>query len=150
MAERGLIFSLDSRLEQLSLLAVVVRAVCGETPLAGDVIDGVELALVEAVTNVIRHGYAGEPGLPITVRVELLDDRLALTIEDQGTPIPPGLLEAAAAAALPEPTLDPSTWPESGMGLGLIAAAADALAYASSDGWNRLRLDWRYSSAGAA
>ncbi len=150
MAKRGLTLFLDSRLEQLSLLAVAVRAVCHETPLADDTIDRVELALVEAVTNVIKHGYAGAPDQPITVRVELFDDRLVLTIEDQGTPIPPELLEAVAASGPPAPTLDPSTWPESGMGLGLIAAAADALAYAPSAGTNRLGLEWRYPPDGAA
>lgn len=43
-----------------------------------------QLAVVEAVTNVIVHGYKGEPGHPIWVEAEVDAEALTFVIRDRG------------------------------------------------------------------
>ena len=139
---RRITLTIDSRLEQVALVAVALRAVCALSPLGADDVDGMELGVVEAVTNVIRHGYGGAPDRPVAVSVTLGEDRVGVEIRDSGTPIPPAVLERAGEAA-PEPDLaDLDSLPESGMGLRLIFAVAGRVRYASDGGENRLWLEW--------
>ncbi len=55
--------SIDADLDKVSLIARAVRALCAEI-LHPDDVDAVELGLVEAINNVIKHGYGGQPGAP--------------------------------------------------------------------------------------
>lgn len=144
---RGLILQCDSDLERVGLMAGAVRGACAHCAFAPETLDEVELAVVEAITNVIRHGYGGRPGLPITLSVELEADRLVLTLYDRGDAIPAEQLAAARAGGLPTFDDDMASWPASGMGLGVIFAAVDAVHYESRGGENRLRLEKRYSSS---
>ncbi len=45
------------------------------------------LAVDEAVTNIIRHTYKGEPGKPIILSAEIKDDHLHLRLRDYGPPV---------------------------------------------------------------
>ena len=102
---------------------------------AGDV----ELALVEAATNVVRHGYGSEGG-PIRIEVSQIPDGVVVRIFDWGRPIPG---EALASAGLSRFDFDPSNLleiPEGGMGLSLIAAVMDEVTYRSDEGQNVLTL----------
>ena len=98
--------------------------------------------MVEAVTNVIRHGYDGAPDQPVAVSVTLEDDRVGVEIRDSGTPIPAGLLEQAGEDLPGSEPADLASLPESGMGLKLIFAVASRVRYASDGGENRLCLEW--------
>lgn len=74
----------------------------------------VKLAVTEACSNAIRHGYAqGAPG-EIELEVLLERDRVHLVVEDHGTGI-----------ALPVPEVAPSE--RGGMGLPLMRALVDHL-----------------------
>lgn len=86
-----------------------------------DVISQLELLLVEAVNNVIEHGYAGEADHPINVDVAVHTDRVVLTITDQGKQPPSA--DAYINADLPAP----ECLPESGWGIGLISTIADRI-----------------------
>ncbi len=95
-----------------------------------------ELVLVEAVTNVARHAYgAHEAG---TVTVELVKEKsgMRLAVSDRGRSF-----DASAIRPLAEPDpSDPSTWPESGIGLAIIRAACLDVGYGSSNGVNTLTM----------
>ena len=148
MADRAGELVLDSRLEEArrlgpwleqELAAVADEAARGE----------LELALVELVTNVIRHGHDDEPGHPIRLRLQLAEGLLRIEIRDRGSPMPPEALDAADTA------LDFGDGggdddgggldglPVSGLGLGLVKAIVDRLDYASDAGGNLTTLEKR-------
>ena len=127
-----------SSLEDIGPISQVVRSLAapglGEEG-AGDV----ELALVEAATNVVRHGYGPEGG-PIRIEASEIPDGVVVRISDWGRPIPG---EALASAGLSRFDFDPSDLleiPEGGMGLSLIAAVMDEVTYRSDEGQNVLTL----------
>lgn len=53
---------------------------------AGDDLFAVEVALAEALSNVVRHAYDNRPGHEITVRMDVAEDRVRIVIEDRGRP----------------------------------------------------------------
>jgi anti-sigma regulatory factor (Ser/Thr protein kinase) len=86
-------------------------------------VEDVRLAVSEAVTNAVLHGYRGTPGI---VRVTATADprgTLVVTVHDAGCGAHPGP---------PRPGL--------GLGLGLIADAADDMAIVPHDGGTELRM----------
>jgi serine/threonine-protein kinase RsbW len=131
--------SIDADLDKVSLIARAVRALCAEI-LHPDDVDAVELGLVEAINNVIEHGYHGQPGKNVQVRVGLQSDQVVIEIVDHAPPMPADLLQS--------PTSDPFGFdensiegiPEGGMGLALIRMNMDEVEYFSSEGENRLRM----------
>ncbi|MDH2327347.1 ATP-binding protein [Cereibacter sp. SYSU M97828] len=123
-------FRMPVELEAIDRLAPEVRAAAA-AHLPEDRLVAVEIALVEALSNVVRHGHpAGE----VEIELRPLARGIEVEIADVGNPIPPGLLEAEA----PD---DPLA--ESGRGLALIRTCADDLRYESSEGRNRLTLTFR-------
>lgn len=53
--------------------------------LGDDPVGEIELALTEALANVIEHAYAGDTAQRIVVGVEACDDRLLVRVRDWGT-----------------------------------------------------------------
>ena len=109
--------------------------------LSGGECDAIELALAEALTNIVRHGFGSTPGQPVRLRVRERAGALEIDLWDQGQPIP----EDRLALADPSTTFlfDPTNLaglPEGGMGLALIKAAFHEVRYGSRDGVNRLHL----------
>ena len=133
-------YAVATRLADVAPATQAVRATLPDW-LADAERDAIELALTEALTNIVQHGYGG--GADAQVRLRVLERPGALEIEltDEGRPIPPGLLEAADAATTFafDPT-DLAALPEGGMGLALIKSAFHEVRYASHGGVNRLSL----------
>jgi serine/threonine-protein kinase RsbW len=103
--------------------------------------DAIELALAEALTNIVEHGYGHDTTEPVRLRLLERSGALEIDIWDRGRPIPDGLIENTDASTtfLFDPT-DLDGLPEGGMGLALIKAAFDEVRYGTRDGVNRLRL----------
>jgi serine/threonine-protein kinase RsbW len=116
---------LDSRIEEIRKLspwlAATLREACG-TEAAG----GLELALVELVTNVIEHGHDGAAGHPVLLRVERAGGLVRIEIRDRGRPIPPDALNDTGDALGFDPD-DLDALPTGGIGLALVRAAVDRL-----------------------
>ena len=49
----------------------------------------VEIALAEALANVVRHSFRGEPGHLVPVTLEIDDREARITIRDRGEPFDP-------------------------------------------------------------
>ncbi len=98
--------------------------------------DGIELAVVEAVTNSILHGYSNRPHGSVEVRVRVHSDRLVIEISDRGEP-PPREMFDPARAVLPEGTA------EGGRGAFLITSLMDDVESRSDGSGNTLRLTKR-------
>lgn len=135
---RAIHFSVEADLPSVRLLAAACHGVLAEWGLSHERRSLLELAVVEAATNVVRHAYGGRGG---RVDLELARDgaTIALSVVDSGTAFDP---TGVPAPREPDPG-DPSTWPEGGMGLPIIRAACDELHYLSEGGRNRLTLHLR-------
>lgn len=103
--------------------------------------DAIELALAEALTNIVEHGFGSDSAHQVRLRVRERDAALEIDLWDQGRPIPPGRLRQADPSTTfhYDPT-DLAALPEGGMGLALIKSAFHEVRYGSRDGMNRLHL----------
>jgi serine/threonine-protein kinase RsbW len=134
----GMRLQIDSDFDKVALLARAVRALCAEL-LDEEAADAVEISLVEAVNNVIEHGYEGEPGRDVGVEVSIQSDRIVIDVVDQAAPMKSDVLDhAAAEIVFDETNID--SLPEGGMGLALIRMNMDEVEYHSGPGENRLRM----------
>src|SRR5262249_15509961 len=129
---RAVVLRIDSRLENVEPVGRAVRAMCIGAGLPVRESGHVELALVEAVNNVIRHAYAGEPGHLGEIALTLGAEAFTLEISDDGRPMP--------RRAAPKLDFDPSdvaALPEGGMGLYLIHSVMDHVEFRRDGGRNR-------------
>jgi serine/threonine-protein kinase RsbW len=65
------------------------------------VLDAVRLAVSEAVSNVVVHGYRDSPDGAFTVAVEWADDELSVTVRDEGCGMQPRADSPGAGLGLP-------------------------------------------------
>ncbi len=84
--------------------------------LQGERLDGVRLAVSEAVTNVVRHAYRGERG-EVHLTVRMVDNELWVLVADDG-------------CGLSVPSADPGL----GWGLAFITDACDEFTLAERAG----------------
>ena len=89
------------------------------------------LAVEEAVANVINYGQA----TAITLHAREADDRLVLTIDDDGLPFDP------TQGSTTDLSLPPDQRPPGGMGIILMHHMSDGLKYQRVDGHNILRIE---------
>ena len=135
---RSIQISAEADFPSVRLLAAACSGVLEEWGLPAERRALLELAVVEAATNVVRHAYGGRGG---RVEIEIACDgaNLAVTVVDAGVPFDP---TGVPSPPEPDPS-DPATWPEGGMGLPIIRASCDELLYRSEGGRNRLTLRLR-------
>jgi sigma-B regulation protein RsbU (phosphoserine phosphatase) len=94
----------------------------------------VDLALTEAVTNILSYTLAGQPAAEISVEAMASDGMLRVTVSDGGPAFDP---LQAPEKILPTRLEDASP---GGLGLVLIRSYTDELSYARNDGRNDLTL----------
>ncbi len=119
----------DSSLANIDLAAASVRDWCVRREYDEDLIAQIELVLVEALTNVIVHGYSRREGQPIELRWWDEGSSVNIEIRDCGSPI-----ERLPGGELPDPSA------ESGRGWYIIRALMDGVTYRRQDGHNILLL----------
>lgn len=90
---------------------------CAAGGLSSELLTRFELAVVEAFTNIVRHGLI-VPGT-VHLRAEIYLDHVSLVLAHRGEVFVPPAVEA--------PIMDPDR--EGGMGLFLIAQGADGVFY---------------------
>ena len=130
--------SLQSELDELARLWPWVEALAAEYAIPADTRFAIHLCLEEALSNIIRHGYGGQPNHSITVECAPAGrHRLVFTIEDQAPPFDP--LTSAAAEETPAPSSIDQLRP-GGQGIRLLRKFAGSLAYERLAGGNRLTI----------
>lgn len=121
-----------AELESLSVFREFISDCCGKHEVPKETVFELKLAVDEACTNVIEHGYKGmDPGsIILSFRVE--PDRVLVQITDFGH-----IFEPADA---PKPDVEAALEdrPLGGMGLYLIYKTMDNIDYQSSDDGNTL------------
>lgn len=124
-------YSCEATFEGVRLLAERLRAWCEDAGLPEAARMDLELALVEAANNVVRHGYADSTNESLEFEVRTVPGGIEMALSDHGTPIP-----AARLHSVHSPAFDS----ESGRGLALIAACTDRIGYVEGREGNRLEL----------
>lgn len=130
--ERHLVLRND--IGQISLLSEMVEEIAEERGLDSGVAMNINLALEEAVTNVIMYAYPeGEEG-ELRLDAVIDDDSLKFILSDKGKEFDP--------TAKPEPdiTLDVEKRPVGGLGIHLVRKIMDSVSYKRKDGKNILTM----------
>jgi len=102
-----------------------------------DVLSRVELALSEALNNVVEHAQRDHPGGIIEIVLNRCATGLCIQVTDDGLPMPSG---APPAGNLPEVDVDVPDLPEGGFGWYLIRSVVDGMSYSRCDSGNCLHL----------
>ncbi|MFQ6110622.1 MAG: ATP-binding protein [Nitrospinota bacterium] len=131
--------SLRSDPRFLKAVRGLVRRLCELGGLSQQESWEVTLAVDEALSNIIRHGYGGETDKPIIMTCELEEGRLEFTLEDFGRPV-----EREEVAPR-----EPAGLGLGGLGLHFIRSVMDEVDYQKgSPRGTRLRLVKSHSERG--
>lgn len=132
--------SVDARLDNLGAIRAFIEEACGNAGAPPSDCFDLKLAVDEACSNIIEHGYAGGTSGSISIACEGTEDGVRVTIIDFGRAFDP--------AAVPAPDLS-AGWedrPIGGLGWHLIRRSVDAVDYGPNPGGgNRLTLVKRSS-----
>jgi serine/threonine-protein kinase RsbW len=126
---------LSSDLSEMSRVFPWIEALASQYEIAESLQFAINLCLEEAVSNVIRHGYANQAGRFVVVCFTVSGEgNLVFTIDDDAPPFNP--LEAPAL-----PMLDEQCETRiGGHGIRLIRGFADMLEYEPTSTGNRLHI----------
>jgi anti-sigma regulatory factor (Ser/Thr protein kinase) len=128
---------IPAELDRVADVRQLVRDVAGICHAPEPCMDDLVQAVDEATTNVIVHGYRGQPGW-VDVAAERVGDRIVVTVTDEAPTFDP--------TTVPDPDLSvpPHHRRPGGMGVHLIREATDRLEHEPRPGGgNILTLDRR-------
>ena len=126
--------TLHNDVQQISKLADFVDAIAEEASIDPSLAMSLNLALEEAVTNVVMYAYpAGEEG-DVDIVAELSDGSLLFTISDKGIPFDPTKKEDA------DITLGVEERQIGGLGIFLVRQLMDTVEYERKDDYNILTM----------
>ena len=132
--DKGATLRIAATLKELAAIRQFVEETAAALKVDPAAIPDVLLAVDEAATNVIMHGYRGQPG---TIEIEMGRDgnSLLVRLRDQATPFDPTVLPP------PDVTLPLEMRPLGGMGVYLIRKLMDAVTHrVTPQGGNELTL----------
>lgn len=135
MATDNYTLRMTSDVNELAAMRAFIEDTCVKLGIDRDTVLDIMLAVNEAVTNIIVHGYAARPGA-IDIEIECLENRtLAVTLTDQADHFDP------TAVPPPDLSLPLQLRPPGGMGVHIMRELMDTLEYrVMPDGRNRLTL----------
>jgi sigma-B regulation protein RsbU (phosphoserine phosphatase) len=126
--------TLTNDIQQVPQLADFVDMVCEEVGMDMAVAIQMNLAMEEAVVNVMDYAYPSGTVGNVTIEAESDDDQLQFTIIDSGTPFDPTAKEEV------DTTLSAEERPIGGLGIHLVRQLMDSINYERIDGKNILTL----------
>jgi anti-sigma regulatory factor (Ser/Thr protein kinase) len=133
---------LRSRMSELAQIPSWIERLASHHPIPESTQFAMNLCLEEVLSNIIRHGYVGQPDHSIGVRFTApRDDYFVLVVEDQAPPFNP-----VAAPELP-PVSACEDASVGGQGIRLLRRFADALEYQATPTGNRLSIG--FAAAGS-
>lgn len=136
---------LRSQLSELRKLPSWIERLASGRSIPAPIQFAMELCLEEAISNIIRYGYFGQPDHSISVHFTgPRDGYLVLVVEDTSPPFNP-----VTSPELPElSTLDEI--PIGGQGIRLLREFADALDYQTTPNGNRLSIGFHVTDSTTA
>ena len=125
---------LHNDIQQIPQLADFVETIAREKHLSQSLAMGINLALEEAVSNVILYAYPKETDGLVDVEAILRKDSLEFLIVDSGVPFDP------TAAPVIDTTLSLEERPIGGLGIHLVRELMDTVSYERKDDKNYLKM----------
>ncbi len=116
-------FNLEATLKNLPILREFIEHACIHMRLDENTTSAFKLAVDEACTNIITHGYKGQDPGPIKLTFERESDKVKLSIYDEGKTFDPDDTKAADTES------DWEERPIGGLGLFLIKEVMDDIHY---------------------
>lgn len=112
---------IDSDLQKIKDVRAFILRFCSRLPekLDENRAAGIEVAVVEVVTNIIKHAYHLKTGMRIEIAARAFDDHLVIDFRDSGADFDP--------ANVPTPLFDGSR--DNGMGCFIITQSVDEVSY---------------------
>lgn len=104
---------IPAKAEYITLVRLALSGLSRLRPLDEETLGDLKLAVTEACSNSVRHGYGSAAEGTVEISYELHPDRLVVEVADEG----------AGFDAAPQP--GPSTLAEGGLGIAIIRALAD-------------------------
>ena len=115
--------SVEARVESLAAVRAFVEEACRRAGVAASCCFDLKLAVDEACSNIIDHGYAGRPGGSIRILCETGEGSVRVTIVDRGRAFAPSELRAADVSS------DWAERPIGGLGWHFIRNSVDEIDY---------------------
>ncbi len=86
-----------------------------------DALSNLSLAVSEALSNAMVHGNKLDPNKDVTVSIKISNDKLVLSIEDEGSGFDP--------TSVPDPTMPENILKDSGRGIHIMRSFIDQVSY---------------------
>lgn len=115
--------TLSNNIEEIPLLAEFVESICEQAGLDMGITMNINLALEEAVVNVMNYAYPLGTQGKIVIEAMADDQRVKFVIVDQGAPFDPTTKEDV------DTTLSVDDRPTGGLGIHLIRQIMDTINY---------------------
>ena len=128
---------IESSRAELYRIVALTDQFAAENDLPGGVVNDIQVALDEALSNIVAYGYETPAHGTILVRFAYLNDEVCIEIEDQARAFDP------LQAPPPDLEADLACRQIGGLGIHLIKHLMDAVCYDRRDGKNLLRLTKR-------
>ena len=140
MASKKIKLTIESNLDDVPLVGIAVNRFCIYASFSETEAFNIELCVVEAVTNSIKHAYGERGGREITIIFSLFDSEVVFEICDIGRPLDPEKLRKADLNRCPADKNLIDTISESGRGLGIMKKIMDDVEYRTENETNCLIL----------
>lgn len=125
-------FVISNKVEELTVLASNVDEIADRWNLSAQVSMNIDLALEEAVSNIIFYAFTDKENHEIRIDISLSGKDLKLRIEDEGIPFDPTIVKK------PDINLPAEERPVGGLGIFLVSEIMDSVSYTREDGKNIL------------
>lgn len=140
MDQKRITFIIESNMENARLIGMSVNRLCLAASFSTMEAFNIELCVVEAITNSIRHCYGGKGGHEVKVVLTFTQKDIVLDICDMGPPMEAHILDKAAIQCPDVDNYDIESLAEGGRGLGIIKEIMGSVVYRSEKGENCLTL----------
>lgn len=120
---------IDSDLNEISLVRGAIEGLRSRVSLSNDLFYALELCVVEAATNCIKHAYGGEKGHEVEIDIGVCGKSLVVHVCDTGNPMDRQVLQQADASALEVDEDALELISEQGRGLPIMKAMMDKVSY---------------------
>jgi serine/threonine-protein kinase RsbW len=136
---------IENKMTELAQVAALVDSFAAEHGLSNEVMVALNVSLDEILNNIISYAYEDAEYHGISVRLELLRQKVEVTVEDDGKPFNPLAVGTSDPGADPGAKSGAKPRAEGGAGLKFVRNLTDELTYVRRDGINQLRLAKRLS-----
>lgn len=130
--------SLPNDIETIPQLNEFIEQMAGELELDTSLTMNLNLAVEEAVVNVMQYAYPPNKTGQVDIRISADSQALTVVVSDTGTPFDP------TKQAEADTSLSAEKRPIGGLGIHLVRQIMDTVSYQYADGHNVLTLTKRY------